>query len=58
MVFLVHSGSVTRAKRCADTCECKGMITFSAMASPTASAACVVAFLLLEKPRQPAEMQD
>ena len=28
------------------------------MASPTASAACVVAFLLLEKPREPAEMQD
>ncbi len=28
------------------------------MASPTASAACVVDFLLLENPRQPADMHD
>ena len=28
------------------------------MASPTASAACVVDFRLLENPRQPAEMHD
>ena len=34
------------------------MLTFSAMASPTASAACVVDFRLLENPRQPADMQD
>ena len=58
MVFLMHSCSVMSAKHWADTYEHKGRITFSAMASPTASAACVVAFLLLEKPRQPAEMQD
>lgn len=34
------------------------MLTFSAMASPTASAACVVDFRLFENPRQPAEMHD
>ena len=33
-------------------------LTFSAMASPTASAACVVDFRLFENPRQPAEMHD
>ena len=58
MELLVHFCSVTSARHRAEICGCKGGITFSAMASPTASAACVVAFRLLEKPRQPAEMQD